>query len=306
MDQIQGYQLRIAQPAEIPSLLALFPNNPLGQQNILAIGAFSQPGNVPLGAAIVRPSRRGTLAHGHFILIVQPPYRRQKIGTRLMDAVYRLALENRADGLTLAELVHQDLPETAFCRAAGLSIERTFATFSVGINEGLAKLCSPIAARFERSHPHLAGAAICPLAQIDAGKIAGFLTRYYGGFVDRGLAQLRDGYYDPSLSTALVRGDEVLAACLFRSKPAERSIYLDLILTAPALRPGPVPLILFKHSGQIALETGHTHCVFEADAQYDEFAMSFAKRCGCKRQWDRYRYGISQADMISRTTNTLG
>jgi GNAT superfamily N-acetyltransferase len=306
MDQIQGYQLRIAQPPEIPSLLALFPSNPLGEQSILAIGAFGQPGDVPLGAAIVRPSRRANLAHGHFVLVVHPPFRRQKIGTRLVNAVYQLALRNKAEVLTLAELVHQDRPETAFYRAVGLSVEQTFATFSVSINEGLAKLCSPVAARFERSHPHLAGASILPLAQIEPGKIAGFLTRHYGGFVDQRLAQLRDGYYDLSLSTALVRDDEVVAAGLFRSKPAERSIYLDLVLTAPSLRPGPVPLILFTHSGRIALEAGHSRCVFEADTDHDDFAIGFAQRCGCKAQWDRYRYGISHAEMISRTKNILG
>ena len=100
-----------------------------------------------------------------------------------------------------------------------------------------------------------------------------------------------------ALSVAAVRDGEILAGALYRSKPNEPSIFLDLILTAPALRRGPAPLLLCAHTATIAMTKKYTHCVFEADEHHDHFALSFAKRCGAKAQSYRYRYGISLAKM---------
>jgi GNAT superfamily N-acetyltransferase len=300
---LQGFQVRSGRPHEAPALLAFFPNNPLGQKNLLLLGAFGQPGDVPLGAAIIRASRRGNLNLGHFLIWVRPECRRRQIGARLMSHLFQLAIKNDADQLTLAELIHQDRPDNAFFTAVGLSIERSFATFQAPLQKALTTISGPIAARFERSHPHLAGAQIVPLGQLDIEDVAQFFVQHYPGFVDQRLEQLASGHYDLSVSVGAVREGKLFGGALVRSKPNEPSIYLDLILVAPEFRSGPAPVVLCAHISRIGMARGYTHCVFESDERFDHFATGFAKRCGAERQWHRHRYGISRGELALRAAS---
>jgi GNAT superfamily N-acetyltransferase len=297
--RLDGFHVRTPRPHEAATLLSFFTGEPLGSEKVLVLGAFAQPGDVPLGAAIVRPSHRGGVNVGHFFLFVRPEFRRQGIGARLMNHLYGMALANHAQWLILGELIHQDRPENAFCRAVGLSPERSFATYSLSIAHALEKICGPIADRFERTHPHLAGAEILPLDQIDAAQAARFFAAHHSGYVGQRLSQFESNAYDRAVSGVAVRNGEIFAGLLVRSKPGESSVLIDLVLSLPPYRNGPTPLVLLAHGARLALEKKYTHCVFEADEHFDLFAAGCARRCGAKPQWLRHRYSISNAHMAT-------
>jgi GNAT superfamily N-acetyltransferase len=296
---LAGFQVRRSKPHEIAGLQAFFPGDPLGNKDILYLGAFGQPGDVPLGAAIVRPSRRGSVKTGHFLIFVRPECRRQKIGSTLVRHLYSLALSNHADLLIFSELIHQDLPENAFYLSCGLTAERAFATYSVEIKRVL-DFCEPIIQRFLPSDPTLADMRIQMLNTLNFADLAEFFAPHFGGFADQCLAKLHAGVYDLSLSSAAVRDNQIIAAGLTRTRPNVPSLMLDYILAAPPYRSSPISLAIVAHSVRIALQRGLTHCVFEADERYDHFAVGFARRCGAKPQWKRFRYSISGAEMEAR------
>jgi GNAT superfamily N-acetyltransferase len=302
LSAIKGFVVRPPTPHETASLLDFFPTSPLGNENLSLLGAFGQPGDVPLGALIVRPASRGGTNVGHFQVFVRPDARRRGIGSTLMTHLYQLASRNFAARLVLAELVHEDSGENAFCRAVGLSTERSFNSYSIPIELGVMNLCRPIANRFERSHPHLARTDIVPLESLDPEQLALFITTHYTGFLDERVRRLRAGAYNRELSVAAVRGGEILAAMLVCTKAGERSVMIDLIVTAPPLRRGPAPIVLLQHAGETALARGYVHCVFEADESHDFFAVGSALRCGSTAQWKRHRYAIEKREIDARAS----
>jgi hypothetical protein len=300
---LQGFVVRPPKPSEISSLLGFFNPSPLGTQNLTLLGAFGQPGDVPLGAVAVRPVTRAGLSVGHFVIFVRIDCRRRGIGRMLMRHLYQFAANNRADRLALAELIHEDRGENAFYRAVGLSPQRTLASYRIPIGHGFTTVCEPAARRFERSHPHLAGTRVVPLRELDAELVSHFFAANYGGFAERFAGQLRGGHYDLSISTAIVRGDdEVLSAMLIRSRPGEPAVFVDLMVSTPALHNGPAPLVLLAHAAPVASAAGSTHCVFEADADYDRFAVGAALRCGATMEGKRFRYAIEKAKIEARAS----
>jgi ribosomal protein S18 acetylase RimI-like enzyme len=299
---LRGFVVRSPKPSEIPTLLGFCTPCPFGTQNVTPLGAFGQPGDVPLGAVVVRAVTRAGQSVGHFVLSVRIDCRRRGVGRMLMTHLYQLAAENRADRLVLAELIHEDRAENAFCRAVGLSPQRTLGTYRIPIGHGFATVCEPVARRFERSHPHLVGTSVLPLRDLDAGQVARFFAANYGGFIDCRLEQLRSDHFDLSISNAITRDGEIRSAMLVRSRVGEPTVFVDLMASTPALRNGPAPLVLLAHAAPVASVAGFTHCVFEADADHDRFAVGAAIRCGATMEGRRYRYAIERAAIESRAS----
>jgi GNAT superfamily N-acetyltransferase len=307
--QLEGFNVRTPRPEEMPAVAAWFAASQLGAEQCIVRAAFSRPGEVPLGAVIVRPSEADARV-GQFTLFVRPDCRRHGIGRFLVRHLYQLALANNAGHLALAELVHQDAAaENAFCRALGMSADMALGTYELDMARQVLPVCEPIARRFVRSHPHLRGVRVVGLADLadhDLDAVARFLTAHYSGFVEQQTARLRAGFFDRNLSTVAVRdgsegggGSSISAINLMLAKPNDPAIYLDLVLTDPATRNGPTPLVLFTETARRALAAGKTTAVFEADARHDPFAVGFAERCGVTTpKWYRYRYSIAREQMM--------
>jgi GNAT superfamily N-acetyltransferase len=297
---LQGFDVRRPRADELPLIEPWFAGSQLGWSESLVQAAFGQPGDVPLGAVIVRPSRGGTV--GQFTIYVRPDCRRRGIGRHLMGHLYQLALANKAEHLVLTELVHQDEPENDFYRAVGLTPDLSLGTYELDLPNAASPLCEPIARRFMKSHRHLSGVRIVSLEAVDPGHAAAFLTTHYSGFVEQQTQRMREGFFDRTLSTVAVREDgSISGLALFVSKPNDPAIFLDLVLTEPTTRNGPTPLVLFAETARLSLAAGKTTVVFEADSKHDPFAVGFAHRCGVTSpRWYRYRYTIGRADFSNR------
>ena len=293
---LQGFDVRRPRPEELPVIESWFAYSQIGWAHCLVQAAFGQPGDVPLGAVIVRATQNGKV--GQFTIFVRPDCRRRGVGRQLMRRLYQLAETNNAEHLVLTELIHQDEPENAFFRAVGLSPDISLGTFELDIPSKGRPLCDRIVGRYQSSHPHLTQVSIVPLEEVDPARAAAFVTTYYSGFVEQQTERMRDGFFDRSLSTAAVRADGMLTGlALFVSRPNDPAIFLDLILTEPTIRNGPTPLALFAETARRAIAAGKQTVVFEADASRDDFAIGFAKRCGeTAPRWFRYRYSIQRAD----------
>lgn len=296
--QLEGFDVRAPRPEELPAITPWFAGSQLGVAQGMIRAAFSRPGDVPLGAYLVRATAGGRV--GQFTLFVRPDCRRHGIGRFLVRHLYQLALANKADNLVLAELIHQDEPENAFCKAVGLSADLELGTYELDIAGQVQPLCAPIARRFMRSHPHLQGVRVTTLGEVDAEAVARFLTTYYSGFVEQQTERLRNGFFDPRISTVAAKTDGVITGiALFLAKPNDPAIFLDLVLTEPSIRGGPTPVVLFDESTRQSLAQGKTTVVFEADARHDDFAIGFAARCGVTTpRWYRYRYSITREQMM--------
>jgi GNAT superfamily N-acetyltransferase len=300
--RLDGFQVRAPRPEERTPLLAFFPNNPLGSQDIHCLGAFGQPGDVPLGATIVRASRGRAGSIGQFLIFVRPECRRRKIGKMLMRHLYALARANNAKQLLLAELVHEERVDNAFYRACGMTPERSFATYSLPLDD-LMTLIAPITRRLQRSDSLLAAMRIEPLAALNLTDVAAFFSSNYSGFADRRLAQFHSGVYDLAVSCAAVHEGRIIAGCLCRTRAGETSGLLDLILTGQDFRNNALPLLLFAHCALTGMEKGITHSIFEADESYDHFAIGIARRLKINPQWHRHRYSINHPEIASRSRN---
>jgi GNAT superfamily N-acetyltransferase len=295
--RIEGYTIRQPTGQELPVITRWFASSSLGVSQCMVQAAFSRPGDVPLGAYVVRASNQGRV--GQFTVYVRPECRRRGIGRSLLKHLYQLALSNNAEHLIFSELVPQEHADNAFYRALGLSVDTQLGMFELDIAKQVVPLCQPIARRFLRSHGHLRDARIATLEQADPRRVAEFLTSHYGGFVDEQTERLRAGFFDRAISTVSVReGGSVAGVAFFLSRPDDPTIFLDLVLTDPAIRNGPTPLVLFDETARRAVGIGKTTVAFEADQRRDPFALGFAARCGVttpKRY--RYRYSINRAGM---------
>jgi GNAT superfamily N-acetyltransferase len=298
--QLEGFNVRPPRPEELPAITPWFEGSQLGVGQSMIRAAFSRPGEVPLGAYVVRPTAGGRV--GQFTIFVRPDCRRHGIGRFLMMHLYQVAMGNNAEQLVLTELIHQDEPENAFCKAVGLLADMQLGTYELDIAGQVQPLCAPIARRFLRSHPHLQGVRVTTLAEVDAESVARFLTTYYSGFVEQQTERLRNGFFDPRISTVALKPDGTITGiALFLAKPNDPAIFLDLVLTEPSIRGGPTPVVLFDESTRQSLAQRKTTVVFEADARHDNFAIGFAARCGVTTpKWFRYRYSISREQMTQQ------
>jgi len=288
--KLTGFVVRIAKPGEKEMILRQFDSSAVFANDDIVFGAFGQPGDMPLGGMIVRPFGKTS---AHFLIVVRPEFRRKGIGTRLMENLFTNARRHGTHSFHLQTLVHQDEPENAFYRKMGLTPERVFITYTVSIADKVLPLCSRIARRFRQKHAALANTQVVAIEHLQADRIAQFFADHYGGQLDHRTEQLHAGFYDASVSTAIVNAaGEILAASLYRTKPGNPAAYLDIVLVHPDHREGPMPLVLFEEAARLGMQHGIKDCVFEADTELDPFATGFAERCGCKPQWHRYRYGI--------------
>ncbi|HWB54619.1 MAG TPA: GNAT family N-acetyltransferase [Tepidisphaeraceae bacterium] len=294
--RLQGFAVRRPRAEEVPFVAAFFPGNPLGTQNIIYLGAFGQPGDVPLGAVVVRAFEGAHKKIGEFLIFVRADCRRRKIGTMLMRHLYSLAIANHADQMILADLVHQDRADNAFYRSCGLLPDRALSSYAVEIKRGLA-FCEQIVEHFWAGDSQMAGVSIVSLSTLELADIADFFAAYFPNLPGKYLADLRAGVYDLSLCCAAVRQGEIIASGLARTQAGASSIMLDLILTKPDFRSSPVSAAILAHSARLGLQRGLTHCVFEADERHDRFAIGFARRCGASPQWKRFRYVINRTEM---------
>jgi hypothetical protein len=278
-----------------------FGESILGWRQCMIRGAFSEPGNMPLGGFIVRPALGGNV--GQFTLFVRPECRQHGVGRQLMLWLYRLALSNNAQHLVMSELIHQDERENAFFRSMGMTPDMELGTYELDVAKQVQPLCEPIARRFLRTHPHLRGVQITILDQVDPHAVGEFLTNFHSGFVEEQTQRVRTGFFDGKISTVARRADGTMTGVgLFVAKPNDPQFLLDLVLTDPAIRNGPTPLVLFAESCRQSLAQGKTTVVFEADKAKDTFAVGFAERCGVKSpRWFRYRYAIHREGMEQQT-----
>jgi GNAT superfamily N-acetyltransferase len=294
---ITSYTIRPPSRLELPAITPWFASSSLGLSQCMLQAAFGQPGDVPLGAYIARASNDGRV--GQFTLFVRPECRRRGIGRSLLKHLCQLALAGNAQQLILSELVPADHPDNAFYRSAGLSVDTKLESYELDIAKHVVPTCQRIVERFRRSHPHLRDVRVTSLAELDPRRVAQFLTSHYGGFVDEQTQRLASGFFDPSLTTVSIRADgSITAIAFFLSRPDETVILLDLVLTDPAIRNGPTPLVLFDETARRALAAGKTTVAFEADARRDTFALGFAARCGVTTPTRcRFRYSIDRAGM---------
>jgi GNAT superfamily N-acetyltransferase len=287
---LAGFVVHAPAPEQWPEIWERFERADLGREKCQALGAYSVPGEILLGAAIVRPTRGGKA--GHFRLIVRKDVRRQRIGTEMMRHLYQLALTNDAEKLILADIVHEDRADNAFWRAMAMSPETTLSTFTLNLQRDVLNLCDPIERRLSASHPQWREVRLTSLADADLTAVARFVAEHYSGIVDQTLGQLYSGFFDRSLSLVALRQNEIAAVALIRSKENEPSIFMDLILTASPLRNSPLPLRLVGAIARRAVAMEKTTGIYEADIDRDRFGAGFAARCGIKPSHRRFRYSI--------------
>src|SRR4051812_40608034 len=99
--QLEGFNVRAPRPEELPAIVPWFAASQLGVTQCMIRAAFSRPGEVPLGAYIVRASDGGKV--GQLTIFVRPDCRRHGIGRFLMMHLYQVAAGNNAEHLVLAE-----------------------------------------------------------------------------------------------------------------------------------------------------------------------------------------------------------
>ena len=289
---LSGFHIRVPTDGELAPALELLSPSFRGGATLLTWTALGQPGDLLLGAAAIRPpARRGQPAL--FEIFVESPYRRRGVGAALIRHLYQHAYNRRA-GLQLFGFVHQDAPDHAFYRAQGLQAVHTMKTYSVPLRAGW-PTAERIMNRYRASHPHLAGVEVIPLALVDHPPIAEFIAAHYpGAEFDHQLSWLRAGHYDLMISTGAMRAGRLVGALMMRSQQDAPSVFVDILLTDPAIRHGPTPVLLIGEMIRRALADGFTHAVYEADERYDSFAVSYARRCGAAPRWSRYRYAIDR------------
>src|SRR5262245_32565972 len=98
--QLEGFNVRAPRPEEMPAITPWFSGSQLGGSQGMIRAAFGRPGDVPLGAYLVRPTGVGGRI-GQFTIFVRPDCRRHGIGSFLMRHLYQLALTNQAEQLVL-------------------------------------------------------------------------------------------------------------------------------------------------------------------------------------------------------------
>lgn len=291
---LTGFVVRVARVEQKSQILRLFDSALVSPSERIVYGAFGKPGDFPLGGVILRPV--GTDASdlsANFQIVVRPEFRRKGVGTRLLQTVIADARRGGMRSLCFSSFVHQDDPYNHFYRRLGMVADRTYITYRVSIPNKVLPVSSRIVQRFRKTNAALAVGRVVAIELIEPVEIARFFATHYGGQVDHRLEQLRSGFYDKSISTAILNPTgEVLAANLYRSQPGNSAIYLDLVLVHPAYRDGPLPLALFEATAWLSLKRGFKDCVFEADPHHDPFATGFARRCGCQPQGTRCRYSI--------------
>src|SRR5688500_13467996 len=99
----QSYQVREPRPQEIAGLAEPFARSLLGSERLKYLGAFGQPGEVPLGAVAWRAYDMpgGALGVG-FQIFVRPEVRRRGVGTNLMRQLFAVATQLNAERVDLA------------------------------------------------------------------------------------------------------------------------------------------------------------------------------------------------------------
>lgn len=291
------FTIRPPAEPELPVFQPWFGDSILGWRQCMIRGAFSDPGDVPLGGFIVLPALGGSV--GQFTVFVRPDCRRRGVGRQLMLWLYRLALSNNAQHLVASELIHQDQRENAFFHAIGMKPDMELGTYELDVATQALPLCDRITNRFLKTHPHLQGVQITTLDQVDPLAVGKFLTNYHTGFVEQQAQRVQTGFFDGTISTIARRIDGTITGVgLFVAKANDPKFVLDLVLTDPAVRNGPTPLVLFAETCRRSLAQGKTTVFFEADRAKDAFAVGFATRCGVKTpRGFRYRYAIGRADM---------
>jgi hypothetical protein len=184
----------------------------------------------------------------------------------------------------------------------GMSPDMKLGVYELDLASQAQALCEPIAKRFLQSHPHLRGVTVTTLEHADPQAVGRFTSDYHSGFVDQQSERARNGFYDRGLSTVSIRSDGSISGVgLFVSRPGDPKFLLDLVLTDPAMRNGPTPLVLFAETARRARAAGKTTVTFEANEQSDPFAVGFAARCGVTSpRFFRYRYAINREEMKKR------
>jgi ribosomal protein S18 acetylase RimI-like enzyme len=285
---MQRVTIRTPRRDELSDIAAWFAGSGLGEQNLFYLAAFAQPGEAPIGAVAVRPDAGGV---ARFHIHVIPDARRRKIGTALIGQLRKVATANHARRLVLVELIHQDRPDNAFYRSVGMEPERSFATYAISLDTGF-KTFGHLFDRIARQG-RMGGAEVAPLDRVHAPVAAEFFARQYGGPADGYLASFQSGRYDLRISCAVMRGREMLAGALVRSRAGEPSVYIELLAATPEFRRGPAALAMSGQIERAARALGFKSVVFEADPRYDAFAADVARRCGASPKWVRYRYAMN-------------
>jgi GNAT superfamily N-acetyltransferase len=289
MPTLTGFTVRRATESEVESIVRPFGSASLTVGSPVVYGAFGQPGEIPLGGLLIRPF--GHDAAAMFQIMVWPEFRRRGIGSRLIQEMQTAAAHNGINYLRLAALVHEDDPMNLFCQKVGLTAERTFGSYTVGLQLARMRVTERPAVRYLRN-ADAKGIKLMPMANADLPSIARFFSDHYGGVFDHRLEEMRQGKFDRAISPVALVGDTVIACALCRSQPDNPTVFIDLILVHPEHRTTALSMVVFDRIALWALTRGYRQAVYEADAEQDHSAIGLARRLEVKSKSFRRRYSI--------------
>jgi len=230
-----------------------------------AVLVATEPGGRIVGAAALSPRTRtdpvaGSLCDVHVV----PPWRRKGIGRALIEQFAHAVRSRGGEALYAWEPVRADGDHATAWRALGFdqasSLHRTW----LDLASALAQL-EPYEQRLRKHNSIPEDAAVVPLGEADAMKVAAMNVAHLGGTMPDLLRRLRGetpDAFDPNLSLVVARGGETLGCALVRViEPGVGLIEANTI--DPSHRGTWANVMLRVHGVRVALENGLKTILFD-------------------------------------------